>query len=508
MQRLVGMKEEIVALLEQTMDPTTSALVRLALPGEVVTLGTALARTVMQTTIKFYQEPYDAPHIQTMSGVTAPLFSAESSYYVTLLRDPVVRAIARVDNTRAVVTGRQSYELSFGLPHSPEPAQFILDRDAAFDVPVAAAIHTGGWECYGKWTPAGNANGCRVIWLDGLPRSATGSVVTAKLNAGVFVVNDPSDADDRISFEVWRHTPEGRVLYYTQILERVPEVDENMFRTQTAAGAASPVYIEVSGYYSFTFNLISADNSTYSPQMTGLSISYDSNLNTAVRHYCTADIENKSHQLIDSRIIGASVLLSNVDQVIERGGSAIMAQVAGSTSWYEYWHSSEKLDTVNAQARSVVNWENGAYAYVKPQGSAPFELRSAFKHNTSPTVNTGHQPLPQFEPFADSAHVVIRVDPPPKTGDDAGSTLRLTLTTAMEFTTNDQFYQVETSVIPSAIHNEYVEALRAMPQFFDNPIHVAAIAKLAQAAALSFMTWSPRIRRGLEWTEKFVGNFV
>lgn len=484
-------RAEVTALLEQTMDPISAQLVRMVLPGDVTTLGTALARTSSQSTVEWYSNGSDGwvqPSLYSSGGSQTPLMNSPGSFYATLLRDPVVRAITRSDMKEGAA--QPSYELEFGFPYDRLNSIFVLQRTTPLPIPVSGMVHVEGTPVYGEWVPGGVHEGRRVIWLDASPDS--GTIITLQLS----VENDSEDAKDRLRFTVFNEHPQGRTVDFSQLLLQSADL---------ANGYGRAITITASGYYSFEIELLDKVDDTYAPQISAFSMFYDSeSLISFCRHHPTAGLTNKKDTVVNGRTLGASMLLSNVAPVVKRGGSVTLAQTSAVVPWYQYWSNDERLDTVNVQARDVLNWENGAYTYIKPQGSNPFQMHSIFECNDC--LNTKlHRPLPMFEPFGDHGQVVIRIDPPIESIESETANLRIVLATALEFTTDDQFYNVVVSQLSSEDHDEFVAALRLMPQFYDNPIHLAAIASLIRAAASTVVEWGPRIRTGIRHAERVAG---
>ena len=490
--RGAGRRSEVTALLEQTMDPISARLVRMVLPGEVTTLGTAVARTSTQSSVEWYSTPdgWNQPNYLSNDGTYTVLMNNPTAYYATLLRDPVVRAIVRHD--RKAAEPNPVYEFEFGFGYERYAFTTDLQRATPVNLPISGMVPYAGAQVYGDWMPSGTHDGRRVIWLDASFNLSpfTGTNIKMYLH----VANDAENFEDRLRLTVYREHQQGRNVDYSQVFTYENDASQpyNFFLTITLTSSA---------YYSFELEMVGNSGDTETAQITSLSMFYESNLISYARHIPTAGVNNKRETLFAARTLGASLLLSNTDPVVKRGGTVTLAQTSTLTPWYRFWSNDELLDTVNVQAKDVLSWDNGAYVYVKPQGSDPYQLKQMFTCNDC-SNDKDHRPMPMFTPFGDSGQVIVRINPPNSGEENGISSLRLVTASALEFTTNDQFFNVIVSSLDATAHDEFIAALRLMPQFYDNPIHLAAIAALIKTAANTVVEWGPRVRSGIQFAER------
>jgi hypothetical protein len=148
------------------------------------------------------------------------------------------------------------------------------------------------------------------------------------------------------------------------------------------------------------------------------------------------------------------------------------------------------VSNTNVAARYVGDWSKGFYGFAKPQGTSPMELLDVWDSQDGATT---HLHLPLFRPFVNIGAIVVLIQPPaPLSGTFSPTQYTLHVVRAVEFTSNDQFFDVEPPFIPVADYDAYVEALAEMPQFYENPLHLAALGMLIARAASLVVRYGPR----------------
>ena len=169
----------LTAMMHQTMEPVSAALVRLPIVGFMPTVGTALARTV-----DTYSRDY-SKYTTVTQGLDSTLSDRNGLYPiqndlgvepVVLLRDPVVSHIERViletqpggigskysvDNgfvgTRTSVGGEGIHEV---------PCLFFAQAGVCVKVPLTGMTHVENEPCYGPFVPSGVTGQDSIVWLD------------------------------------------------------------------------------------------------------------------------------------------------------------------------------------------------------------------------------------------------------------------------------------------------------------------------------------------------------
>lgn len=498
------LKEEVRALLTQTMEPSVAHVVRMNLPGEVVTLGTAVAKTVDTTRISWPQaltgenpNEHSAPTMSRVSQ-TVPIIDTNLDLPVVLLRDPFVRAIVRVETEPSYIHGPStatcSYQATFSWVGSNAlqggDCIFYVTEDSPQELPLFGLHHAFGYPLYGDFHTSGDIRGKRVVWIDAaLDVNEDPVIINNALVAATMTLHAPDNTAQDLKLSAWRVTE-------TSIQE---EWSSNFSSISGDILFGAEIRIPESGYYFFEVGFDNTvDGETICPASFTMNI--ETYTNSGYRHILNSDILSKEGLVDEMRVLGASALMSNVTPTLYRGGTVTMAQVSGNRGWYNYFHTVAELTTLNPALRETIPWDKGAFCFVKPQGKTPFALEPAYQNLSNFSGVDGSTPsaLPGFQPFREAGMVLVRISPPPATdGDVTIRTVSLTTASSFEFTTRDQYYSVDTTTISHTAHDEYVAALRPVRQFYENKFHLADIGRYIKEAAGKLVEWAPAVASGI-----------
>jgi hypothetical protein len=210
---------------------------------------------------------------------------------------------------------------------------------------------------------------------------------------------------------------------------------------------------------------------------------------TCFQHVMAEAMQGKEDTIRKVRINGSCILVSNTCAVQARGGTVYATQIAGSEPWYDVIRDVRQVSNSNVVSRYVGDWAKGFYGFVKPQGTSPMDLVDAWDDLDDSIV---HLHSPNFMPFRSTGTVVVLIQPPaPSEGTFSPTQYTMSVVRALEFTTNDQFFDVEPPILRPADFQIYVEKLSKMPQFYENPLHLAAIAALIARAASFVVRYGP-----------------
>lgn len=521
-------------LLHQTMEPASAELLRLPVEAFTAGVGTGLARTVDTITIDWSQantiSTGDVPHMGGRAGLF-PLQEDMDVEPVILLRDPIVSHIQRNIRPTGNATAKYDVVLSFegGTDASGLHGNLQLGVGCEVHLPITGLTYQGGgWKPYGESTPAGLVGtDNHVIWIDGSP--------TRPWNIEVIVdtpVGGPTD--DAFYFNTLR------LICYKHVSEHQKELAFSMPNTQFTTSTIIPppgTYLwpltfdtrhefedfgidrnlTESAYYSFELHYITAvvelpsaqkkkmlgeifnlsdGGNTFEVDVTLARI--ETNVRAAYQHVVPLAMQDKSGVVRQVRMLGASGLFQNVSAELARGGTVYAVQATGERPWYNLINNVTDISDLNLVSRYVGDWKKGLYAYVKPQGDSPFKLEMAYQESTNnPSVATD---TPGFRPFRDAGYVVVQIKPPTQAEDSATyspSVMTLHVVRAFEFTSTDQFFDIEPSHLHPSYMSEYALAIANAPQFFENPLHMAEIMRLIRSASGAVVRVSPYVRGGL-----------
>jgi hypothetical protein len=487
----------VKALLHQTMEPVSAHLARIPVVGFMPTVGTALARTV-DTYSRDYSDylnvvPSSDSHQTDRNGKFA-MQNDLSVEPIILLREPLVSHIQRTIVPPGS-TPRYSIDTAFlGLTATALVAgdalqlngQFIGHASVTTQIPVTSMTHQTGFACYGNTAPAGRAGGRNVVWLDTPGEALTATTITAAFTTVKSGIGEqpvlPSNGPE---FVVSRHVSETRFE---------PAGSAEMTKGETDASRYECTFSLVgSGYYSFSlvfpgsFGLFEGTNFSY--VFEGFEMTYEFTGSTAFQHVMPLALEGKEDIIRQARVNGSSLFVQNTSAEQARGGTVYATQLAGDVPWYESIADVRNISNNNSITRYVGDWAKGFYGYAKPQGSSPMDLLDVWSDLDDPVQ---HLHVPLFEPFRNIGTVVVLIQAPtPLAGTFSPTQYTMHVVRAYEFTTVDQFFDVEPPMIPPQHYDEYVTELSRMPQFFENPLHLAAIAALIARAAMMVQRYGP-----------------
>lgn len=400
---------------------------------------------------------------------------------VVLLRDPVVEMIVRTMAKGDLAPGgaTSDYAIEFGLSAvefalNPTTIVDFTSVPAGFDIslPISglkmSVPSPSGYNVYGDYVVSGSNNGERVIWLDA-GHDASAEVYLA-CTSGATVVND-----DLMLASLVLHTGPD---------ETVPVSQGYFHNVNTWLELNTPLTTETSGYYSVR---ISSD---HAPAGAKFSMLREANrcfvrVQTCAgfRHIMSESLVNKAQIVDQVRVNGCSLLCQNVVTNFTRGGTVYAVQTTGVDPWYTMFGSTETLSNFNLNQRYVGPWEKGLYTFVKPQGDKPMALRPAWERANASAVDTYGTPLPMFRPFSDQGNVCVLMVPATVSNADGNtvyptSTATLTVCRAIEYTTRDQFFDVESPSLPPQLFDSYSYEIGTVPQFYENPLHLHDIARV------------------------------
>jgi len=522
-------REEVKAMLHQTMEPFTASLIRVVAPGDLSCEGTALAKPVETDTLNWTFLPLvpgasAGGIVQTQSAISygrgdstvpassTPILGDVNWQPFVLLMDPVVSYITRT------LAPKDTWDMF--TPLVPNIAYWatlmfpgVIANQASFpeyrcdvvgtslgvcNIPIADMRWLlGPWKPYGDYVPGGDVLGTRVVWIDGADAlDNSGAVIRAgqgwRFTMAVTIPAGYGGLLDGSWFVECRlHANESS--YETVFVCPGPLVNSGSGRT-----FSSPL-VAFSGYFSFWIKFDDTVGLTPIP-LNIYSFVIELNTISAYRHASISGMQNKAAVIDQVRVNGSSMLLSNVVMQNAKGGTVYGIQSSAEHPWYYWTQSLTNITSANTTMRTVQNWDKGLYCFIKPQGGLPFSMDVAFQKQGRLNFSDTLDIIPMFRPFGPKSYIVAIVVPP-----DVGTSIAVVYPTAqttfticrsIEFTTMDQFFNVDVSKMSSSYFNDYADALRAVPQFYENPLHLAAIGSLVAGLARKVVEWAPRVAKG------------
>lgn len=484
----------LLALLHQTMEPTTCRLVRMPVSSFSTCMGTALAKTVDTFTIPWTSVPTGSaffPVYPRGSGNSLVVGKPEWQPLV-VLRDPIVESIVRTMAEGALNPGDATCVYNLDLAFNGLDGYGVGIYDFAVvaeglnaNLPIAGlslnAASPIGYQIYGPNTPSGVNENQRVIWID----AAENASATINLT---FTAAGPVLMNNEIVAQLVLHT--GK--------DDTAPIDSKPFTVNAGVWTLpAPLTTLVSGYFSVN---IYSNNAANGARITFSRTEGANTLQTQVcagyRHVVADSLVNKEKILDQVRVNGVSALCQNVVTGFTKGGTVYAMQTTGLQPWYTMFGSTDTIGNTNLNQRYVGKWADGLYTFVKPQGDSPMSLRPAWDRGNMANTSQYASPLPMFRPFADQGYVCILLVPATVNNVSGAtvyptSTATVTICRALEYTTRDQFFDVDSPTLLPAQFNDYANEIGRVPQFYENPFHLSDVSRFIGKALMHASYFMP-----------------
>lgn len=474
----ISMKERLVeALLHQTTDPMTAPLVRMRTPAAGTAEGTALGKVFLNLAFNWTELDFNflPPQFRNDDGTGRTILDDLSHFPVVLTRNVSVAAIVRVDSLSTPKKPLPLGDFVYGVYSHAVGRSIIYEAETTKHFGMNSMQYKSGANLLGDWTPGAMIESVPVVWFDGNIDPIQTSNFTVLLDVTTSITAS------EVELQLVLH--ENKNCIVAKVID---------FPATGAGGTAiAGLEIPYSGYYSF--NIVHrAGNATNSMRIryieyTGRSAYY-------FRHICLHDKETLQTIIRSARVNGSSVLASNIAPTLMKQGTVYVGQFPTGTAWTDTI-SVRSISNDNPSVVERLQWPDGYYGYVKPQGTQAgancFAMLPAVQTEevlagvTNDPSLTDHAVI-NFDPFDFAGFISFTVVPtvaPAEVPLAATSAMNLTLTQAIEFTTRKQLFNVCVSNIPTAQFDLYQDALAALDQHFENPFHMSDIWKGIRAAA-------------------------
>jgi len=198
----------------------------------------------------------------------------------------------------------------------------------------------------------------------------------------------------------------------------------------------------------------------------------------------------------DVRVTAASILATNVSAVLYQSGDVYMAQIPGDRPWDDVLFNGG--DTVQVITSSlprfrwgVFKWESGAYAYLKPGAGEVTLSKSPMQTDWSRggqiTISTA------FAPYTTEEYLLCYVRSSSVAA--AASVLgRFQMCYTVQYTSANQMIEGRRGELPPHLIQDALFQLQDQPQFFENPLHLAALATIGMRVYQAVRAIAPYAR--------------
>lgn len=245
--------------------------------------------------------------------------------------------------------------------------------------------------------------------------------------------------------------------YATQDCSPVAGLDTTSGNVLTGATYQYSFTAAKNGYFAFSLSCDAEENATLTEvQLAGDSFCFG--------HRAIPSFDTNVAKIQSSRILGASIMLSQNSSVTNMQGKIAGAQLSGERNWMDFINAYDSFTGVKSSR--VLEAINGIYGFIKPSSDLDFVYKSY--HSTDDlTVTDSWWPIVQTE----LAKLVVY----PKITNPDGQDMYWTLAYAIEYLSDDQFVALGTSSINQTAADRALEVIKHLGQWHENPLHVKDI---------------------------------
>jgi len=176
-------------------------------------------------------------------------------------------------------------------------------------------------------------------------------------------------------------------------------------------------------------------------------------------------------------VTAVDVLVSNVTSLNSKQGEVTAVQPPTGNHYTEYLNDPSITTTIGALPGAITNLNlaNGVFGYIKPNLMSDFETKVVVSSTKDYFQHS------KFD-WASSGDYIIIVC----SNQSVPQTLRVIVTSAIEFSSDDRWYDKAQTRVTELAQKSAVEAISKAPQFYENPLHLASIGNFIKRA----VTWT------------------
>jgi len=192
------------------------------------------------------------------------------------------------------------------------------------------------------------------------------------------------------------------------------------------------------------------------------------------------------------RVTAASLLVTNIATLVNRGGSVVARQVPLGHEWTDFvaFNGTSNAALISSGSDYYAgDFADGLYGFSCPSGPNDWLMH--------PYISSDEGLLTQCAFDLDKQHAIVAVAITLDSKDTSGNVL-LTTTHHVEFQTDSPIFQLDRSRVLSSQRDEVEIIARDLPQFTENPLHFGQImdsirngAKTAMNGATGFLKKVP-----------------
>jgi hypothetical protein len=246
-------------------------------------------------------------------------------------------------------------------------------------------------------------------------------------------------------------------------------------------GVARNFVCTASAYWRFEYQVIvtatGVIDTTNAYDLTSMSIGGSASV---FRHLAMPFLENNYLSVQGTRINAVSLMLTNQASPLYRQGKVVALQSPQDIEWTDYINGG--FDEIQRSKMScVLKADNGIYGFLKPTKPADFDFNSHLDCDNGILMDS-HYPLPNNSAYLVMAFSIANNAAAAETS-TPGQDLYWTVAFGIEYQTADVWRQVGESDISPEMCEKALQQLKEIPQFHENPLHLAAIWQRIKAIA-------------------------
>lgn len=233
--------------------------------------------------------------------------------------------------------------------------------------------------------------------------------------------------------------------------------------TMVAGSLTTAFVAEEPAYYAFT---IEADD-VFTANLT---VNYANEGVATFGHFALPQLLNEISKIVEFRVNGASILVSNTSPIIDIQGNIAGGVVPKKKSWMKMakWATGDNMITpiVALPDKFVGKASKGIYGFIKPSSEESFDYKAYW--TVGPTgITDSKYPIEEEEDFLIVGIVVNQAE---------GRSFLVTMDTQLEFTTDSQWKETRIPNFSRNVVDAAMVALRNVPSWHENPTHFKDIA--------------------------------
>jgi hypothetical protein len=192
------------------------------------------------------------------------------------------------------------------------------------------------------------------------------------------------------------------------------------------------------------------------------------------------------------RILGTSIMYSNTTKVLDKSGSVVINQVPKGADWEQYVSYTNVAQTSN---RGWFSADKGCYGYLRPSQPEDFDLIDFKQYDSRGQITSF-----TYDVVPKSAFLVMFI----KVDTNDGQSGKWTVCNALEYESDNQLIDKGVGQGNPSVFNDALIAIKEIPQFHENPFHLADILGAAKKVAGAIVKYGPD---AINWATK-IGNFI